>query len=51
MEYTKGDRVRHSVYGNGTVTRMTKRPVRVWVKWDATGNTTPVSLKAVEIAA
>ena len=49
MEYVKGNRVRHNVYGNGTVTKMTKRPVRVWVKWDDTGYTTPVNPESVEL--
>lgn len=42
MNIAKGTRVEHDVFGVGTAVRMTRRPERVWVRWDATGLTTPV---------
>lgn len=48
MEFNNGDHVYHQTYGAGTVTKGTKRPTRVWVKWNETGLTTcvnPVQVK------
>lgn len=43
-EYAKNSRrVRHERYGTGSIVRTTVRPSRVWVRWDETGLTTPVS--------
>lgn len=42
MNIAKGTRVEHDVFGTGTAVRMTRKPERVWVRWDATGLTTPV---------
>lgn len=50
MEFNKGERVYHGIYGAGTVTKGTKRPIRVWVKWNKTGLVTavnPVQVKHV----